>query len=98
MIRLFKNKNPEETKEQASNPNRISPGLERLKKDMDELDTPDNVKVDVPNKSDPGNLVINMKPTKDSLWFGAKYTFTVNVSHEYPYEPPKVHCEEKVPN
>lgn len=97
MIRtFFQNKNPEESKSQPTTQNRISPGLNRLKKDMEELDLPENVKLEIPNKADPGNMIISLKPTKDSLWFHGKYTFTVNVTQEYPYEAPKVNCQEKV--
>ena len=96
MIRLFKPSGggTEENKSETQ-ANHISPGLKRLEKDMLELDAPSHVILNQ-DKVKEGYLILTVKPTKDSLWNKGTYTFDIKVSPEYPFEAPKITCNEKV--
>jgi len=35
-------------------------------------------------------------PDKDSMWYGGRYQFQFKVPTDYPFDPPKAHCNTKV--
>jgi len=39
---------------------------------------------------------LEVKPDKDSLWYGGKFVFLITVPEGYNFEPPKVHCLTKI--
>ncbi len=41
-------------------------------------------------------MKLTVKPDTTSYWGEAKYTFTIEVSPDYPHTPPKVRCETKI--
>ena len=69
----------------------------RLEKEFQELDLPSNVQLKGLNPPDLKKFELLFDLTKeDSFWKGGKYKFTVTVDREYPYKPPKVHCDTPV--
>jgi ubiquitin-conjugating enzyme E2 M len=71
-----------------------SPGELRMKKEVAELDLPNHAKVDFPEDGNIMKFELQVDLTKEQcLWKGAKYKFTVQVSPNYPHEPPKCHCD-----
>ncbi len=76
---------------------RRSPGQIRLTKDMQDLDKPAFIDMQV----DPANimqfgLTMNLTNERDSIWCGGRYQFTVKVPPEYPHKAPIVHCDTPV--
>ncbi|OBZ91147.1 NEDD8-conjugating enzyme UBC12 [Choanephora cucurbitarum] len=71
-----------------------------------ELDIPDTIKLDFPDASNILNFNVTIHPdevefiTYSTLFQGFytkglfKFTFTIN--NNYPHEPPKVHCTQKI--
>ena len=66
-------------------------------KDLHELDLPTNIRLSTP---DPNNLlklhaeIVIDNP--ESLWYGARYNFSINVPASYPHEAPKCHCDTQI--
>eukprot|EP00484_Ammonia_sp_Unknown_P026424 CAMPEP_0197028192 /NCGR_PEP_ID=MMETSP1384-20130603/7937_1 /TAXON_ID=29189 /ORGANISM="Ammonia sp." /LENGTH=186 /DNA_ID=CAMNT_0042457157 /DNA_START=124 /DNA_END=684 /DNA_ORIENTATION=- len=76
-----------------------SPGALRVQIDLDELNLEDlpNCSLDVPNKEDLQTFHVRIRiDSKESLWFGATYTFKFAIPDNYPYKAPKVTCLEKI--
>ena len=69
------------------------PGELRLQKEIQELDIPSHASIKYPNPSDIMNfhLVVNLTKT-DCIWLGGTYEFTIEVSPNYPHDPPKCLC------
>ena len=75
---------------------KINPGLLRLMKDKEELEIPNNMKIDWTDKEDLTKFTITVTPQENSLWRGGNYLFSAYVTPEYPHEPPKFECLTKV--
>ena len=61
------------------------------------MDVPSNVKLTVINPPDLKKFELLYDLSKeDSFWKGGKYKFTVTIDNEYPYKPPRVHCDTPV--
>jgi ubiquitin-conjugating enzyme E2 M len=74
-----------------------SPGEIRLKKEVTELDLPSHAEIFFPVESNIMKFEIFVDLTREEcLWKGAKYKFTVNVSPNYPHDPPKCHCDTQI--
>jgi len=71
------------------------PGLIRAQMDLDELELPHNVKLEIPNKEKLDEFKILIRPDS-GLWKGALYTFSFIIPDNYPYSPPKVTIVEKI--
>ena len=76
---------------------RRTPGQIRLTKDMQDLDKPSFVTLNV----DQANIMVfqmtmDLARETESMWCGGKYNFTVRVPPEYPHKPPVVHCDTPV--
>ena len=78
---------------------KVTPGLLRLQKDLEDLDKdlPNNAKLVWPDKAILTKMELAVFPDNSTLWGGgAKYLFTIEVGADYPHAPPKVHCHTKI--
>ncbi|KAI8992132.1 putative ubiquitin-conjugating enzyme E2 [Mycotypha africana] len=67
----------------------------RVQKDLADLDIPNTIQLDFPNPSNILNFNVTICPDEGFYTQGAfKFTFTIN--NNYPHEPPKVHCTQKI--
>ncbi|KAI8390102.1 putative ubiquitin-conjugating enzyme E2 [Blakeslea trispora] len=74
---------------------RTSAAQIRVQKDLAELDIPDTIKLDFPDASNILNFNVTIHPDEGFYTKGLfKFTFTIN--NNYPHEPPKVHCTQKI--
>ena len=103
MIKIVKPKTDREESKISSNNTsdtpkiaKISPGLIRLQKDLATIDIPQNAKLDFKSKSDLTTFDVNIKPEEGSYWHGGIYCFTIKVPSDYPFLPPKVHCNTRI--
>jgi ubiquitin-conjugating enzyme E2 M len=106
MLKLFNRKTERDKEEEKKGEDAVengqvttttkkkSPGELRLKKEIAEMDLPAHAEVRFPDETNIMSLEVYVDLTKEEcLWKGAKYKFTVNVSPNYPHDPPKCHCE-----
>lgn len=53
------------------------------------------MKTEFPNPDDIMTFRLILKPD-EGMYKGGKFTFTFTINQNYPHEPPKVHCEQKI--
>ncbi|CAD7698661.1 unnamed protein product, partial [Ostreobium quekettii] len=86
-------------KQQEEKSQGIKPGLAaeiRLQKDMSELNLPSNTSIVFPEGKDKiFHFEIALRPN-EGYHRGGQFLFSFNISHNYPYEAPKVKCKTKV--
>eukprot|EP00007_Cunea_sp_BSH-02190019_P010166 CAMPEP_0174237716 /NCGR_PEP_ID=MMETSP0417-20130205/9308_1 /TAXON_ID=242541 /ORGANISM="Mayorella sp, Strain BSH-02190019" /LENGTH=210 /DNA_ID=CAMNT_0015316501 /DNA_START=166 /DNA_END=795 /DNA_ORIENTATION=- len=64
----------------------------RVQKDVGEMDECPDVRVEFPDANNLMEFKLFLSP-QDGLYAGGTYEFTVRVPANYPFEPPKVHCD-----
>ncbi|EIE90596.1 hypothetical protein RO3G_15307 [Rhizopus delemar RA 99-880] len=67
----------------------------RVQKDLAELDIPDTIQLDFPDPSNILNFNISIHPD-EGFYKGGVFKFTFSISNNYPHEPPKVLCIQKI--
>ena len=53
------------------------------------------MKTEFPNPDDILNFILEIRPD-EGVYTGGKFTFTFSMSGNYPHEPPKVLCQQKI--
>lgn len=92
MIKLssVKEKKQKEEEDEKAGKKKESPAEIRLSKDFAELSLPPRADVRFPQgKHVLSNFELDLRPD-EGYFKGGRFTFTVSVPHNYPYEPPKV--------
>eukprot|EP00475_Leptophrys_vorax_P045906 TRINITY_DN9692_c0_g1_i2.p1 TRINITY_DN9692_c0_g1~~TRINITY_DN9692_c0_g1_i2.p1 ORF type:complete len:115 (-),score=30.05 TRINITY_DN9692_c0_g1_i2:59-403(-) len=92
--RAAKKKQAEEEKKEDGAA-KVTSGMIRMQIDMNEIDLPENVTLQLPNEQDLMNFKVTIRPDQ-GYWKGAGYTFRIAVPDTYPHKPPKVVCEDLV--
>jgi len=67
----------------------------RVQKDLGELSLPKNVKIDFPNADDLLSFKLTIQPD-EGIYKGGSFDFTFKIKDNYPHEPPKVRCLNKI--
>ncbi|KAI0146262.1 ubiquitin-conjugating enzyme [Xylariaceae sp. FL1272] len=67
----------------------------RVQKDLSELSLGTTMKTEFPDPDDILNFILEIKPD-EGVYYGGKFTFTFSMSQNYPHEPPKVQCQQKI--
>ena len=74
---------------------KISPAQLRLQKDITELDIPSSIKLHFPDPSDLFNFTLTIRP-KEGFYQAGAFSFKVEINHNFPMEPPKIKCLNKI--
>ncbi|KAG4300623.1 hypothetical protein PCK1_003052 [Pneumocystis canis] len=75
---------------------RISAAQIRAQKDITELLLPTTMKLEFPNTDDFLNFYLMIDPDEEGFYKGGSFRFKFNIDINYPYNPPKVKCMQKV--
>ncbi|ODO08715.1 ubiquitin-conjugating enzyme E2 M [Cryptococcus wingfieldii CBS 7118] len=67
----------------------------RVQKDLTELDLPSTMKTVFPDPTDVLNFTLTITPD-EGIYKGGVFNFSFAIKPEYPHEPPKVRCKEKI--
>lgn len=67
----------------------------RVQKDLEELSLGSTMKTDFPDPDDILNFALTIDPD-EGMYRGGRFTFSFAISHNFPHEPPKVRCKEKI--
>ncbi|ORZ30338.1 NEDD8-conjugating enzyme UBC12 [Catenaria anguillulae PL171] len=94
MIKLMslKQKKAENAEKKKSG---VSAAHIRVQKDLDELDLPRTIQLSFP---DPNNILdfhVTVSPD-EGLYAGGRFKFSFKINTDYPHEPPKVLCTQKI--
>lgn len=74
---------------------KTSPAQLRVQKDLSELDLPDTMKTDFPDPTDLLNFTLTVTPD-EGMYIGGAFKFSFNINSNYPHDPPKVKCTQKI--
>lgn len=74
---------------------KITPAQLRLQKDITELDIPRSIKLTFPNPADLFNFQLSICP-QEGYYQSGTFRFTVEVNNNFPMEPPKIKCMDKI--
>jgi len=67
----------------------------RVQKDLSELSLGSTMKTDFPNPDDILNFTLTIEPD-EGMYKGGSFKFTFAISSNYPHDPPKVKCTQKI--
>ncbi|KAL1411497.1 NEDD8-conjugating protein ubc12 [Vanrija albida] len=67
----------------------------RVQKDLTELELPDTMKMVFPDPADVLNFNLALTPD-EGIYKGGVFNFTFAINLNYPHEPPKVRCTQKI--
>lgn len=67
----------------------------RVQKDISELSLGPTMKTDFPDPDDILNFTLTIEPD-EGLYRGGRFTFDFKINQNFPHEPPKVTCKEKI--
>ncbi|KAI8376363.1 putative ubiquitin-conjugating enzyme E2 [Radiomyces spectabilis] len=67
----------------------------RVQKDLAELEIPETIKLDFPDPADILNFNVIITPD-EGFYKNGVFRFTFAINNNYPHEPPKVHCTQKI--
>lgn len=74
---------------------KVSAAQLRLQKDVTELDLPRGIKVSFPNPSDIFSFELTIVP-QENYYKGGKFNFQVEINNNFPIDPPKIKCKNKI--
>ncbi|KAL8278843.1 hypothetical protein RQP46_008714 [Phenoliferia psychrophenolica] len=67
----------------------------RVQKDLTELDLPSTMKMNHPNPEDLLNFDLTITPD-EGMYKGGEFKFQFAINSNYPHDPPKVKCIQKI--
>lgn len=79
----------------AGKKKKITAAQIRVQKDLDELSLPPTMKTEFPDPDDILNFVLTIQPD-EGMYKGGRFTFKFEIGPNFPHEPPKVRCQEKI--
>lgn len=71
------------------------PAKIRVQKDISELDLPNTIKVTFPDTNDLMNFDIIIRPN-EGFYLNGQFQFKCNVASNFPIQPPKLKCLQKI--
>ncbi|CAB5357600.1 unnamed protein product [Rhizophagus irregularis] len=74
---------------------KVSAAQIRVQKDLTELALPDTMHMSFPDESDLLNFNLSITPD-EGFYRGGVFRFTFNINNNYPHDPPKVRCSQKI--
>ncbi|CAO1622681.1 unnamed protein product [Jaminaea pallidilutea] len=93
MIKIWSMKKDEESAKKKKP--KTSPAQLRVQKDLTELELPSTMRTEFPDPQDLLNFSLIIDPDEGMYKSGSfRFTFTINTN--YPHEPPKVKCTQKI--
>ncbi|KAI9473368.1 NEDD8-conjugating protein ubc12 [Coemansia sp. RSA 989] len=93
-MRKIWNQKKTDVEAQKAQPPKESPAKIRLQKDLSELETSEDMEI-IASPSNIMEFSIVFRP-QEGYYKNGQFKFQVAVSHNYPHEPPKVHCMQTI--
>jgi ubiquitin-conjugating enzyme E2 M len=90
-----KQKEAEEAGLSTNNTAKVLPAQLRLQKDITDLELPNSIKVKFDNPNDFFHFTIEISPTQ-GFYVGGLFKFSVDVNNNFPIDPPKIKCCNKI--
>ncbi|KIW07507.1 NEDD8-conjugating enzyme UBC12 [Verruconis gallopava] len=84
-----------ETDASGAKKKKVTAAQLRVQKDLSELSLGSTMKTEFPNPDDILNFILTIEPD-EGMYKGGKFTFTFAINQNFPHDPPKVLCREKI--
>lgn len=95
LYKMNRGRRGKKRKQEEESGGRVSPGLLRVQVDINEIELPRNVTLDLPDPTHLQTFRLSIVPDQ-GYWRGASFTFQFVIPDNYPYKPPKVTCITKI--
>jgi ubiquitin-conjugating enzyme E2 M len=66
-----------------------------VQNDLGELYLPTTMKTEFPNPDDILNFILHIEPD-EGMYKGGAFSFTFAINQNFPHDPPKVKCQQKI--
>ncbi|PWN48221.1 putative ubiquitin-conjugating enzyme E2 [Violaceomyces palustris] len=93
MIKIWSMKKEEESAKKKKP--KTSPAQLRVQKDLTELELPKTMKTHFADPNDVLNFTLTIEPD-EGMYKNGSFTFTFAINTNYPHDPPKVKCTQKI--
>lgn len=80
---------------EGSTRRKVTAAFLRTQKDIAELSLPPTMKIYFPNPDDILNFELTIEPD-EGMYRGGSFKFTFAVNNNFPHDPPKVKCTQKI--
>ncbi|CAK7269390.1 Chitin synthase, class 3 [Sporothrix epigloea] len=67
----------------------------RVQKDLSELSLGSTMRIDFPDPDDILNFILTIEPD-EGMYRGGHFTFKFHINANFPHDPPKVECQQKI--
>lgn len=94
-LKLWSLKQQDAEKNKASGKKKVSAAQLRVQRDLQELSLSSTMKTVFPNPDDILNFNLIIEPD-EGMYKGGSFTFTFNINDNFPHDPPKVKCTQKI--
>jgi len=100
MLKIWSMKKDAQDKESAENANgtrkkKVTAAQLRVQKDLADLSLGSTMRTNFPNPDDILNFILTIDPD-EGMYKGGRFTFTFAVNQNFPHDPPKVKCQQKI--
>ncbi|KAF3761111.1 putative NEDD8 conjugating enzyme [Cryphonectria parasitica EP155] len=99
MLKIWSMKKEQQKADQADvatgKKKKVTAAQLRVQKDLDELSLPSTMKTEFPDPDNILHFVLTIEPD-EGMYKGGCFTFNFDVGQNFPHEPPKVLCNEKI--
>lgn len=79
----------------ASGKKKVTAAQLRVQKDLGELSLPSTMKTHFPDPDDILNFTLTIEPD-EGMYKGGAFNFDFTINQNFPHEPPKVLCKQKI--
>lgn len=100
MLKIWSMKKDEQDRESAENASgtrkkKVTAAQLRVQKDLADLSLGSTMKTTFPDPDDILNFILSIEPD-EGMYKGGHFTFTFAVNQNFPHDPPKVKCQQKI--
>ncbi|KAF2203621.1 hypothetical protein GQ43DRAFT_411271 [Delitschia confertaspora ATCC 74209] len=98
MLKIWSMKQKQQQDEAASagtKKKKVTAAQLRVQKDLSELSLGSTMKTNFPNPDDILNFELTIEPD-EGMYRGGSFVFTFKINQNFPHDPPKVKCTQKI--
>lgn len=95
MLKIWSMKQQQQAASAASGKKKVTAAQLRVQKDLGELSLPSTMKTHFPDPDDILNFTLTIEPD-EGMYKGGIFNFDFTINQNFPHEPPKVLCKQKI--
>ncbi|EWC46576.1 NEDD8-conjugating enzyme UBC12 [Drechslerella stenobrocha 248] len=95
MLKIWSMKQQQQAASAASGKKKVTAAQLRVQKDLGELSLPSTMKTHFPDPDDILNFTLTIEPD-EGMYKGGIFNFDFTINQNFPHDPPKVLCKQKI--